>query len=146
MQRLVVLMVNKDVLMVRLNKLKEYMTFLDSIKKYTELEYVKDPLIYGSGERFLHLAIECVIDIGNHIIADMKYRKPETNRDVFEILYENEVISSGLKENLANMASFRNILVHDYIRIDRPTVYKIITEDIGDLKSFMKEIIDYFYS
>lgn len=139
-------MVNKDVLMVRLNKLKEYMTFLDSIKKYTELEYVKDPLIYGSGERFLHLAIECVIDIGNHIIADMKYRKPETNRDVFEILYENEVISLGLKENLTNMASFRNVLVHDYIRIDRPTVYKIIIEDIGDLKSFMKEIIDYFYS
>ncbi len=141
-----ILVVNKDILMTRLDKLKEYIGFLDNIKKYTELEYVKDPFIYGASERFLHLAIECAIDIGNHIVADMKYRKPKTNRDVFEILYENEVISLDLKENLVNMASFRNILVHDYIRIDRPTVYKIITEDISDLKSFMRDIVDYFYS
>lgn len=138
-------MVNEDILMTRLNKLKEYIGFLDSIKKYTESEYIKDPFIYGSSERFLHLAIECAIDIGNHIISDMRYRKPETNRDVFEILYENEIISLKLKENLGNMASFRNILVHDYVRIDRGMVYKIITEDLKDLKSYAKEIVRYFY-
>ncbi len=51
--------------------------------------------------------IECAIDIGNHIISDMRYRKPETNRDVFEILHENEIISLKLKENLGNMAFLR---------------------------------------
>ncbi|SCX92288.1 Uncharacterized conserved protein YutE, UPF0331/DUF86 family [Alkaliphilus peptidifermentans DSM 18978] len=140
-----ILVVNQDILMTRLNKLKEYIHFLDSIKKYTEIEYVKDPFIYGSSERFLHLAIECAIDIGNHIISDMRYRKPETNRDVFEILHENEIISLKLKENLGNMASFRNILVHDYVKIDRVMVYKIITEDIKDLKLYMKDIIGHFY-
>ncbi len=137
-------MVNEDLLMTRLNKLTEYISFLDGIKKYTEIEYIKDPFIYGSSERFLHLAIECAIDIGNHIISDMRYRKPETNRDIFEILYENEVISLELKENLSNMASFRNILVHDYIKLDRSLVYNIIVENLDDLRSFMKEIIAYF--
>lgn len=141
-----VLVVNVDVLMTRLNKLKEYIGFLDSIKKYSEVEYVKDPFIYGSSERFLHLAIECAIDIGNHIISDMRYRKPETNRDVFEILYENEIISLKLKESLGDMASFRNILVHDYVKIDRGMVYKIITGDLKDIKLYMKEIVGYFYS
>lgn len=130
--------------MTRLNKLTEYISFLDGIKKYTEIEYIKDPFIYGSSERFLHLAIECAIDIGNHIISDMRYRKPETNRDIFEILYENEVIPLELKENLSNMASFRNILVHDYIKLDRSLVYNIIVENLDDLRSFMKEIIAYF--
>ncbi len=137
-------MVNEDLLMTRLNKLTGYISFLDGIKKYTEIEYIKDPFIYGSSERFLHLAIECAIDIGNHIISDMRYRKPETNRDIFEILYENEVISLELKENLSNMASFRNILVHDYIKLDRSLVYNIIVENLDDLRSFMKEIIAYF--
>ncbi len=137
-------MVNEDLLMTRLNKLTEYISFLDGIKKYTEIEYIKDPFIYGSSERFLHLAIECAIDIGNHIISDMRYRKPETNRDIFEILYENEVIPLELKENLSNMASFRNILVHDYIKLDRSLVYNIIVENLDDLRSFMKEIIAYF--
>ncbi|QUH26886.1 DUF86 domain-containing protein [Serpentinicella alkaliphila] len=128
-------MVNEDTLMTRLNKLKENIAFLDNIKKYTEVEYVKNPFIYGSSERFFHLAIEC----------DMRYRKPETNRDVFEILYENEIITLELKENLSDMASFRNILVHDYVKIDRGVVYKIITEDIEDLMLYMKEIVRYFY-
>ena len=138
-------MVNEDILMTKLNKLKEYIAFLDNIKIYTEVEYVKDPFIYGSSERFLHLAIECTIDIGNHIISDERYRKPETNRDVFEILHENEIISLKLKESLGDMASFRNILVHDYVKIDRGMVYKIITEDLKDLKLYMKEIVGYFY-
>lgn len=139
-----ILVVNQDILMTRLNKLKEYIVFLDDIRNYTELEYVKDPFIYGSSERFLHLAIECAIDIGNHIISDMRYRKPETNKDVFEILYENEVIPLKLKENLGNMASFRNILVHDYVKIDRGMVYKIIIGDLDNLKSFIKEIVRNF--
>lgn len=131
--------------MSRLDKLKEYLDFLDGIGKYTEEEYVEDPFIYGSSERFLHLAIECTIDIGNHIISDMRYRKPESNRDVFEILYDNGILPLKLKESLGNMASFRNILVHDYVKTDRTIVYSIIINDVGDFESFMKEIIRYFY-
>ncbi|WP_277623709.1 DUF86 domain-containing protein [Candidatus Contubernalis alkaliaceticus] len=79
----------KDILMTRLDKLMEYINFLEGIEKYTEEEYVRNPFIYGASERFLHLAIECAIDIGNHIVSDKRYRKPESNGDVFEVLYEN---------------------------------------------------------
>lgn len=138
-------MINEDVLMTGLDKLREYMGVLDNIRKHTEPEYLKNPFVYGAGERFLYLAIDCTINIGNHIIADMGYRKPETYNDAFDVLYENDVISSNLKRNLKNMVSFKNILLYDYIGIDRSMVYKIITEDIGDLRSFAKEIVDYFY-
>ncbi len=137
-------MVNKDILMTRLDKLTEYINFLEGIEKYTEEEYVRNPFIYGASERFLHLAIECTIDIGNHIVSDKRYRKPESNRDVFEVLYENEILSLKIKENLGNMASFRNILVHDYVKINRSMVYRIIIDDLGDIKYFTKEIIRYF--
>lgn len=134
-------MVNKDLVIVRLDKLKEYLNHLEKIGAYTEEEYLADPFIYGSSERFLHLAIECVIDMGNHMISDMRYRKPETNRDIFEVLYENKVITLELKNGLANMASFRNILVHDYIRINRPMVYNIIKNDLENIYTFIKEIV-----
>lgn len=70
-------------LVSRLGKLKEYVNFLDTVKQHDKETYLSAPYIYGASERFLHLAIECVIDIGNHIISDMKYRKPESDRDVF---------------------------------------------------------------
>jgi uncharacterized protein YutE (UPF0331/DUF86 family) len=136
-------MVSRDVILIRINKLREYMTFLDTIKNYSKEEYTSNPMIYASTERFLHLSIECILDIGNHIISDLRYRKPENNKDIFEVLYENKLIEHDLKENLCKMAQFRNILVHDYIKLDREIVYEIVTNNIKDLKTFIDVITEY---
>lgn len=106
-------------------------------------EYVSNPLIYGSTERFLHLAIECLIDIGNHIISDLQYRKPESNRAVFEVLFENKKIDEKLLNNLVKMDQFRNILVHDYMKLNRKIVYDIVVNNLNDLESFVKVINEY---
>lgn len=136
-------MVRIDVILTRISKLNEYINFLYKIKKYSKDEYISDPMIYGSAERFLHLAIECVIDIANHIIIDMKYRKPNSNREVFEILFENKIIDSDLEVNLCNMAGFRNILVHDYIKLDREIVYNIIKNNLKDIEKFRDIAVEY---
>ncbi|MGI6469734.1 MAG: DUF86 domain-containing protein [Syntrophomonadaceae bacterium] len=135
-------MVNKDLLVTRLDKLKGYVDFLESVKTHDQDRFVKDPYIHGAGERFLHLAIESVIDISNHIISDLRYRKPESNRDIFAVLYENEVIPFDLKDSLSNMASFRNILVHDYIKLDRALVYGFIKNHLDDFRVFARIISD----
>lgn len=137
-------MVNKDILVTRLDKLKEYVDFLESVKKHDKENYIKDPYIYGASERFLHLGIECVIDIANHIISDMGYRKPESNRDVFTILYENNILSKDLTERLSDMASFRNILVHDYLKLDRGIVYEFIVGNLADFQSFAEDVVKKF--
>lgn len=139
-------MVNKDVLMSRMDKLKEYVDFLETIKKHEKEHYKQDPYLYGASERFLHLAIECAIDIGNQVISDMRYRKPDSNRDVFVVLAENKVIPQELSEKLADMASFRNILVQDYLKLDRGIVYDIITGNLTDFKSFAKQIAGYYFT
>ncbi|WMJ80788.1 DUF86 domain-containing protein [Clostridium sp. MB40-C1] len=136
-------MVKREIVISRIDKLKEYMKYLSSVKNYTKEEYISNPLIYGSSERFLHLSIECVIDIGNHIISDMRYRKPESNKDVFEVLYENNLINEKLKGDLCNMAGFRNILVHDYLKLNRGMVYNIIMNNLSDIKKFVSIISDY---
>lgn len=38
------------------------------------------------------------------------------------------------------MAQFRNIIVHDYARIDAGIVWHILQRNIGDLKAFVIEI------
>jgi len=130
-------MVKREVVILRLEKLKEYMKFLNSIKNIEKEKYLSDPMIYGSSERFLHLTIECVLDIANHLISDLNFRKPENNRDLFEILYENKILKMELKESLCNMASFGNILVHDYLKLDRGIVYEIIINNLNDIEIFV---------
>lgn len=137
-------MVNQDLVLTRVGKLNEYLQFLDKVGEFTKDKYLADHFIYGSSERFLHLAIESVIDICNHIISDMGFRKPETNRDSILILYENAIISKDLHESLSNMAAFRDILVHDYVKLNRAMVYNIIKSNLKDLEAFNKEVVKLF--
>ena len=125
---------------LRLEKIDEYITFLERIKNYSKDIYVKAPFIYGASERFLQLTIEYVIDIGNHVISNEGYRKPESNVDIITIFYENKVINSNLRENLSNMVNVGNILVHDYLKLDRGIVYDIIVNNLDDIKSFIKYV------
>ena len=136
-------MVKRDIVLSRVDKLKEYINFLENIKDYSKEDYERNPLVYGSSERFLHLAIECVLDIGNHIISDMRYRKPDSNRDIFQVLFENSILDETMKDNLCNMASFRNILVHDYLKLNRAMIYDIIQTNLCDLKKFINIIVEY---
>lgn len=121
-------MVNKNVLSARLERLREYLGILVSIQEYDCDRFIQDPFIHGTAERNLHLAIECLLDIGNHIIADLGYAKPESYADIFRILTENQVIPLQLYKNLEGMAAFRNVLVHDYLRLDRARVHQVIKD------------------
>ncbi|NLJ78587.1 MAG: DUF86 domain-containing protein [Tissierellia bacterium] len=136
-------MVKGEVIIGRISKLDEYMELLSKVSNYPKEEYLVDEMIFGATERFMHLAIECVIDIGNHIIADMGYRKPTSNREIFIILHENGIIDKDLRMNLCNMAGFRNVLVHDYIDLDREAVYDIVKNNLGDIRDFRMIVIDY---
>ena len=123
-------MVNVSVLNARLEKLREYLNILRSIREYDLERFRRDPLVYGAAERYLHLSIECLIDIGNHVISDRGYRKPQNYADVFMVLNEEDIISDELLEKIEGMAAFRNILVHDYLRLDRDRVYTLFSEKI----------------
>jgi uncharacterized protein YutE (UPF0331/DUF86 family) len=121
-------LVNKNVLSARLERLREYLDILASVQQYDCRRFMEDPFIHSTAERNLHLVIECLLDIGNHIIADRGYAKPENYEDIFHILCKNGVIKQQLYKNIQGMAAFRNILVHDYMRLDRAIVHQMITD------------------
>ena len=45
-----------------------------------------------------------------------------------------------ITESLSKTASLRNILVHEYGKIDRKLIYKILKERIEELENFKKQI------
>ncbi|HEY0090527.1 MAG TPA: DUF86 domain-containing protein, partial [Candidatus Lokiarchaeia archaeon] len=99
--------------------------------------------IYGLAERYLQLAIEYVLDIGNHIISRLEFKKPETYQDIFVILGKNSILPLEFAEKIAKMAGFRNILVHGYLDIDEVIVYNHLKEDLKDFEDYIKYIIQY---
>lgn len=88
-------MVKKAIVAARLERLREYLKTLREVEKFDLARFAANPFVHGTAERYLHLAIECLLDIGNHLIAARGYRKPESYGEVFEILAEENVISQG---------------------------------------------------
>lgn len=126
-------MVKREVVAARLEKLREYLKTLKAAQRYDIDRFTSDSFIHGTVERYLHLSIECLLDVGNHIIADRGFRKPETYGEILEILAEEGIIPQKLFRELQGMAAFRNVLVHDYLRLDREKVYQVLH---GKLKYF----------
>ncbi|CAN2039338.1 DUF86 domain-containing protein [Candidatus Magnetomoraceae bacterium gMMP-15] len=97
-------------------------------------------------ERTLHILIEACIDMAQHIISDEKLREPVSYRDIFTVLAENNILQVDDLKKFENMASFRNLIVHYYERVDDEIVYGIFKRNLSDFDLFLKRIGDYLKS
>lgn len=105
--------------------------------------YAENKLIHRTVERTLHLAVEACLDIGQHIIARGGFRRPEDNQDIFVVLREQQIVPADLLPQLIAMAKFRNLIVHDYARIDNDVILSILKERLGDFDAFARAIVSY---
>lgn len=138
--------VNERIVTNRISKLREYLKVLKELQKASFEEFTSNPRVRYSAERCLHLAIECTINIGNHIISALQMRKPEEYHDIALILGENGVIPSEFAEEFVKMIRFRNILVHDYVGLDVSKVYAFLQGRLGDFERFIEYITEFLKS
>ncbi|MHB1254264.1 MAG: type VII toxin-antitoxin system HepT family RNase toxin [Candidatus Humimicrobiaceae bacterium] len=140
-------MVEKELIKRKLSFLEEYYNDLQKTSK--ELDYKKiseDKIVRRFVERTLQIAIESCLDIAQHIISYEKYREPVNNQDMFQILIEENILDKDLGENLKKMAQFRNVIVHEYIKINPEIIFSILKKNLPDISKFSNLIIKKFIS
>ncbi|MBC7227535.1 MAG: DUF86 domain-containing protein [Thermoflexales bacterium] len=121
---------------------------MDELRIYRERAtsfrvYQDDKMLRRAVERALQVAIEACLDIGRRLIALEGFRYPEDNKDVFQILAEEEVVPRQLLPSLIEMARFRNLIVHDYAQIDDARVYGILKKRLDDFDAYARAIAAY---
>lgn len=92
-------------------------------------------------ERLLQIAIEVVIDICGLLVAGLRLGLPAEEDDLFERLETASVISPDLKATLRSMRGLRNILVHEYGRVDDAIVFEVIRNELGDFDTFRTAVL-----
>ena len=70
----------------RLSKLREYVRLLRILRTHPQEDFIQDPFVIGNVERYLQLAIQVVLDICNHIVADDRLGAVEEYRDAIRLL------------------------------------------------------------
>ena len=96
-------------------------------------------------ERTSQWACESYLDAAAHSVSRLGFREARDNKVLFVILFKNGVISESTSQAMVKISKFRNIVVHDYARIDPEIVigtrilsYLHSTNDIGITSGFFR--------
>ena len=91
--------------------------------------------------KYFEKIIESVVDLAFLVIKECRLKIPEEDKQAFDILNEEDVISDSLKERLKDAKGMRNILAHEYGKINDEMVFESLKEQlIPDIKEFINQI------
>jgi len=91
-------------------------------------------------ERGLHLGCEILLDVGNHVLAGAFGRTADSYEEILSALADEGVLSAPLRQALAGLGGFRNVLVHDYLDLDMDRVFDVLQRAPEQFEAFAAEL------
>jgi uncharacterized protein YutE (UPF0331/DUF86 family) len=88
-------------------------------------------------------ACEQALDLANHIIKAHKMGIPTSSAESFDLLRKKSVIDSALTEKLKKMVHFRNVVIHQYQKMDIEIVKSVIKSDLDNLVAFTEKVMEF---
>ncbi len=85
----------------------------------------------------LQMAVQNCIDIAAHIISEDGLGVPGSNNEMFYLLEENGYLSSKVTEKMVKAVGFRNLIVHEYGKVELRQVFEIAKKDTKDLHEYI---------
>jgi uncharacterized protein YutE (UPF0331/DUF86 family) len=94
-------------------------------------------------ERAIHVAAECVTDIGSYMIDGFVMRDAASYEDIVEILHSENVISIELFQLLSPLVKMRKPLVQNYFDIEKKDLRSLSIKLPEGLECFAGAIRQY---
>jgi len=128
------------ILRERLALAVNYVSLLEKLSsRVSDATALEDPVLRGAVERYLHLAVEALIDVGMRLCSLLRLRKPETYRDIARILRESGILGEEDSKRFELWIGFRNILVHGYAYLDAERLLQALRE-VGELRRIAEKL------
>jgi uncharacterized protein YutE (UPF0331/DUF86 family) len=136
--------VDIEVVKQRLNQLSISLKKIERYKDISLDEFLEDGIIQDVVEYNLFIVINMMIDIATHIVVDNGMGNPETLGGAFIFLNKEKYLNDEETKTYRNMVGLRNILSHDYLKIDKGIVFNVLKENLVDIKKFIIYVNDNF--
>ena len=133
--------IDSDSIKERLDRIREELAILKRLGEIPQRIFISDAEKIRVAERSLQVAIQCCLDIGNHIVAAKDLGRPIDNEAIFRLLGDHGIVPMESIPKLVQMARFRNLLVHLYLRVGAEELYRILQEDLEDIEAFMEHVV-----
>ncbi|MEK6873500.1 MAG: DUF86 domain-containing protein [Nanoarchaeota archaeon] len=122
----------------KVNEIEKYLDELESIFPFDFEEYKCDFKIRALCERLFEKIIEAIVDLAFIMIKERKLKIPEDDESSFDILKNESIISAVLANKLKEAKGMRNVIAHEYGKINDEKVFHAVTEEIiPDVREFL---------
>ncbi|MBS3072448.1 DUF86 domain-containing protein [Candidatus Pacearchaeota archaeon] len=125
----------------KITEIEQFIGELESIFPFDFEEYKSDFKIKAVCERNFEKIVEAVIDLVFIIIKERKLKIPEDDESSFNILRNENIISEVLAKKMKEAKGMRNVIAHEYGKIDDEKVFQAVNEElISDVREFLNSI------
>jgi uncharacterized protein YutE (UPF0331/DUF86 family) len=133
-------MADRDIVMAKSAAVKKHIRRIAEKRNIDLSAFLEDIDCQESVLFNLQMAIQNCIDLAAHIVSEDGLGLPGSTNELFYFLEENGYLSRELTEKMVKAVGFRNLIVHEYAKIDLKQVYEIAGKDIRDLNAFLKAL------
>jgi uncharacterized protein YutE (UPF0331/DUF86 family) len=134
--------VTDDVFERRTRRFLETLEILERLQRTPWERFETDPEKYGSAERFLQVAVEILDDLGAHLVARLGAGTIERYRDIPDRLLAAGRLTDDQAAVWRRVIGFRNVIVHNYLDVDRAIVFDILQHALGDLRDLHRALVE----
>lgn len=133
-------MADTDLILAKAGSIKKHLNRVFE-KRETDLRtFLKDIDRQESILFNIQMAVQNCIDIAAHIISDQGLGVPGSTNEMFYLLEENGYLDNEITEKMVKAVGLRNLIVHEYSKIDLDQIFEVAQKDITDLNEYLKSI------
>lgn len=124
----------------KLKLLEENLKVLQDMKNALTLDVLKKDKTKEWALRYgLYECIQIVIDIACYLVSKYNLGNPKSYSECIEYLERYEYLSENMGEKLKKMVGLRNLLAHEYIKIDLLKLLNFL-KNLDDFREFVNSI------
>ncbi len=133
---------DEETIRQRMEIIAENKEYIESVRESFDPEKADFESLQAVKHCLFEIAEAC-IDISSHIIASEGFERPDDYSGLFPVLAENEILDEELAQRLAEMARFRNFLIHRYGEVEGQRLKRFMEDDLEDVSVFTEQVYDY---
>ena len=133
-------MVDRNMIMAKAGSIRRHLNRIE-MKRQVDLKIFLSDIDRQESILFnIQMAVQNCIDIAAHIISEEGFGVAGSTNEMFYLLEENGYLDTGLTEKMVKAAGFRNLIVHEYARLELEQVFEIASKGIQDIYDYLQSI------
>lgn len=136
-------MLDRQVIEAHLQNMEEALASLGRYRDLSLKDLRKDLSLVWIAEKGLQILIQNLLDIGAHVLASEIKNDWDDYGEIIIKLGHHGILPMDFSERIQGMAGLRNILIHEYLKVDLPKLYDYLKNRLADFTEFMSYIQEY---